>query len=86
MKLCPDCGGELVEVDNPLRREVRHKRGVICDWRQSLTGVVSPVDPPKVPLDPPHEPVARDGLLDGWATVAEPDPARMAAHDREWQR
>lgn len=24
---CPDCGGELVDVDNPLRREVRHRRG-----------------------------------------------------------
>lgn len=24
---CPDCGGELVDVDNPFRREVRHRRG-----------------------------------------------------------
>lgn len=27
---CTRCGGELVEVDNPLRREVRHLRGVVC--------------------------------------------------------
>lgn len=26
-KVCPSCGGELVEVDNPLRREVRHRHG-----------------------------------------------------------
>lgn len=24
---CPWCGEETVEVDNPLRREVRHRRG-----------------------------------------------------------
>lgn len=29
-RTCPDCGGELVEVDNPMRREVRHRRGVTC--------------------------------------------------------
>lgn len=29
-RTCPDCGGELVEVDNPMRREVRHRRGVVC--------------------------------------------------------
>lgn len=28
--ICDDCGNELVEVDNPMRREVRHKRGVVC--------------------------------------------------------
>lgn len=27
MAQCPYCGCELVEVDNPLRREVRHRRG-----------------------------------------------------------
>lgn len=29
---CPYCGRELVEVDNPFRREVRHRRGeeVLC--------------------------------------------------------
>lgn len=25
--LCRSCGQELVEVDNPMRREVRHRRG-----------------------------------------------------------
>lgn len=30
MSVCPDCGSRLVEVDNPLRREVRHPRGVEC--------------------------------------------------------
>lgn len=35
---CPKCGQELVEVDNPWRREVRHKRGSTCsevatDWQ-----------------------------------------------------
>ena len=24
---CPWCGKELVEVDNPMRREIRHRRG-----------------------------------------------------------
>lgn len=28
--VCPWCGTELVEVDNPVRRELRHRRGVIC--------------------------------------------------------
>ena len=27
---CPKCGEELVEVDNPMRREVRHKGRVRC--------------------------------------------------------
>jgi hypothetical protein len=25
--ICPYCGKDLVEVDNPFRREVRHRRG-----------------------------------------------------------
>lgn len=28
--ICPRCRQELVEVDNPMRREVRHRRGVKC--------------------------------------------------------
>lgn len=27
---CEHCGSELVEVDNPMRREFRHRRGVVC--------------------------------------------------------
>ena len=27
---CPECWGELVYVDNPMRPEVRHRRGVEC--------------------------------------------------------
>lgn len=27
---CPHCGSELVEVDNPMRREFRHRRGMEC--------------------------------------------------------
>lgn len=27
---CDLCGGELVEVDNPMRREFRHRRGAEC--------------------------------------------------------
>jgi hypothetical protein len=27
---CPWCNGQLVEVDNPMRPEVRHKRGQEC--------------------------------------------------------
>lgn len=30
---CPACGSRLVEVDNPMRREVRHPRGVVCDGK-----------------------------------------------------
>lgn len=30
MTVCPTCHTELVEVDNPIRREVRHRRGVVC--------------------------------------------------------
>ena len=30
MTTCPVCGGDLVEVDNPLRKEFRHRRGVVC--------------------------------------------------------
>lgn len=32
--ICPTCGQELVEVDNPMRREVRHKRGVKCEPKE----------------------------------------------------
>lgn len=35
---CSSCGKELVEVDNPLRREVRHRRGeeLMCPaWREA---------------------------------------------------
>ena len=29
--VCPFCGSpDVVEVDNPMRREVRHRRGVAC--------------------------------------------------------
>lgn len=34
---CKHCGQVLVEVDNPMRREVRHRRGeeVNCpEWRR----------------------------------------------------
>lgn len=34
---CESCGQDLVEVDNPMRREVRHRRGqeVNCPkWRE----------------------------------------------------
>ena len=27
---CRRCGGDIVEVDNPLRREFRHRRGQEC--------------------------------------------------------
>lgn len=27
---CPHCHQTLVEVDNPIRREVRHRRGTEC--------------------------------------------------------
>lgn len=27
---CPVCNEELVRVDNPMRREIRHKRGSAC--------------------------------------------------------
>jgi len=27
---CEHCGSDLVEVDNPMRREFRHRRGVVC--------------------------------------------------------
>lgn len=31
MASCPVCGStDVVEVDNPFRREVRHRRGVDC--------------------------------------------------------
>lgn len=30
MGTCTRCGSRLVEVDNPMRREVRHPRGVDC--------------------------------------------------------
>lgn len=38
MRHCPDCGQELVEVDNPLRREFRHRRGeeALCEGRRLL--------------------------------------------------
>lgn len=42
---CPRCGQELVEVDNPFRREVRHRRGVVCIDRV----------PPKTPKTHPEE-------------------------------
>lgn len=35
---CEACGKELVEVDNPIRREIRHRRGeeVSCPaWREA---------------------------------------------------
>lgn len=31
--ICEICGQDLVEVDNPMRREVRHRRGVTCTPR-----------------------------------------------------
>lgn len=27
---CPECGADLVQVDNPMRKEFRHKRGTEC--------------------------------------------------------
>ena len=27
---CPYCNSRLVEVDNPMRREIRHPRGIVC--------------------------------------------------------
>lgn len=27
---CTRCGSRLVEVDNPMRREIRHPRGIDC--------------------------------------------------------
>jgi len=30
---CEYCGSDLVEVDNPMRREFRHRRGVVCTGR-----------------------------------------------------
>ena len=36
--ICSSCGQSLVEVDNPMRREVRHRRGeeINCPaWREA---------------------------------------------------
>lgn len=45
--ICPSCGNELVEVDNPMRREVRHKRGqeYYCPAYREANGLVNPGDP-----------------------------------------
>ena len=32
MITCPNCKKECVEVDNPFREEVRHRRGEECGW------------------------------------------------------
>lgn len=37
---CEHCGGELVEVDNPMRREFRHRRGVVCSGMPRPPAVV----------------------------------------------
>lgn len=29
-EICPRCKAPLVEVDNPMRRELRHRRGTTC--------------------------------------------------------
>jgi hypothetical protein len=36
IKVCDICGGELVEVDNPMRLELRHRRGVQCPRSEPL--------------------------------------------------
>lgn len=40
--VCPRCGAELVEVDNPFRLEVRHRRGLKCS--------------PPAPVESPDQP------------------------------
>jgi len=35
--ICDICGQELVEVDNPFRYEVRHRRGVQCPPEPDVT-------------------------------------------------
>lgn len=42
MTTCPVCGGDLVEVDNPLRKEFRHRRGQQCIGALSTTPAVVP--------------------------------------------
>lgn len=52
-RVCESCGRTLVEVDNPIRREVRHRRGeeVQCPaWREAAG--LPPASSPDASRDP----------------------------------
>jgi hypothetical protein len=58
---CEHCGGDLVEVDNPMRREVRHRRGVVCSG--GLPALETPRPPAVEPVEPPAGPETGTGGL-----------------------
>lgn len=83
--VCPVCGSpDVVEVDNPMRREVRHRRGVPCPGRPAtaLPGgalpdiVVDPALPPNEVqfVDATGEVVGRLRMDDLTVTVRIPHP------------
>lgn len=48
MKTCPYCGKTLVEVDNPMRPEFRHRRGeeAFCPGPPAMPAMAAPPPPP----------------------------------------
>lgn len=68
---CEHCGGELVEVDNPMRREVRHRRGVVCSGGRPA---------PEMPHPPATTDAPEVSTAGGSTGVPEPEnPAQASA-------